>query len=542
MGTPIASRYSTSSAISSSPPSSLAGSSSRKSNRLSVQPGDDPFAAHMRGAGDFAPALGGEEWRISEESTFAAEEREEVGNGQPAADGAVQVDKQQGIRGGKKVERRPSFLRGLLKRSSSRSSVLSSSVSTTSISAPVLNAENPPRLGPVRSSASLVSLVTASAQYDSRRNSYASGSTSLRGPSEQQRRNGARTPIYETFGGSLRGGEQGGRPLSRASSLNALSSEARRERRERERPEDMAKEQPHPPTESSKAFKMLGGSNITTSNRKGVERLTGKSALLASEAERARRAHLDFSFRPAQASETRRLASLLPPTPPPAILCPTTLAFPSSPPRPRPRAIVRRSTRPPAATLVTDSESCRASRAYLACMMWWRRTRAPSGTIRRRRMARLRLCIGRGLPPSRVESRRSSHPSLPDQRPARGATAPRTALRLAGRRRREPNLGLACVRNSNIPSSPTHREALIVPRILAPDSTRNPLPSPSPRRFPLPSAPHPHAPLSPSWPPAQTHSSRRSPRHISSLASRRTLLHGRWRITRTPTRRGRITH
>lgn len=175
--------------------STLDNSTTRRSS-ISVKPTDDPFAA---------PPLGGEEWRISEESSAAS----------LTLDGAPATTT-------KKLERRPSFLRSLLP--STLRSRSSTNLSTSSISSPI--ASHPPRVGPLRTTASLVSL--------SNRNSFASFRSS--------------TPTTGVFSEQLGGSREGSRPESFVES---------------------------PPTESGKAFAMLGGPKVTEENRKAVEKLTG---------------------------------------------------------------------------------------------------------------------------------------------------------------------------------------------------------------------------------------------------------------------------
>lgn len=128
----------------------------------------------------------------------------------------------------KKLERRPSFLRSLLP--STRRSRSSTSLSTASISSPIT--ANPPRVGPLRTTASLVSL--------SNRNSFAS---SLR----------SSTPTMGVFSEQMGGSREGSRPTRFVEP---------------------------PPTESAKAFAILGGPKKTEGSRNlTVDKRTGAFSL-----------------------------------------------------------------------------------------------------------------------------------------------------------------------------------------------------------------------------------------------------------------------
>lgn len=336
--TPIAARFSTlSSAPSSSslaPSDSLSTRNRTSSNRLSVQPGDDPFAATAPPAQESAlpPPLGGEEWRISEEgSQTGRDELASSANGRPESRIGNSTSNSSIISSNDKIklQRRPSFLRSLLRRPSSRSSL-----SVSSISSPVLSPTDPPRIGPIHSSASLVSLSDAS---QSRRNSYAVGEGSLRGSGSER----ARTPVYEVFG---KDGAGGTRSLGRSSSLRmglglgiGANGEGGDKGEEEQRKRDSVA---HPPTESMKAFEVLGGPRITKENRKGVERLTGELSLPLSIERQPSSLPLRLHLK--KASAIPKSAWLLPPTiSPPVASSPTTLASPSFPPLAPSRRIVR---------------------------------------------------------------------------------------------------------------------------------------------------------------------------------------------------------
>ncbi|KAM0755981.1 hypothetical protein T439DRAFT_351711 [Meredithblackwellia eburnea MCA 4105] len=123
---------------------------------VSIKPTDDPFAStsDLVGRADLTSGpLGGEEWRISEEGSSSAFSvvSGEAENGAPMALSEGTASGEHSKRNRQKLERRPSFIKSLLgSKRKSRSS--------TSISGPIINDDVPPRLGPIRTSASLVSL------------------------------------------------------------------------------------------------------------------------------------------------------------------------------------------------------------------------------------------------------------------------------------------------------------------------------------------------------------------------------------------------
>ncbi|GAA5949132.1 hypothetical protein JCM21900_004872 [Sporobolomyces salmonicolor] len=260
MSTPIAELYGSRSSLGQSRPhSSFSGRLSRSTQRtsISIKPSDDPFAAHApQTSGD----LGGESWKVSEESIRPAEAE----NGAPLSPSL----------GDKAVRRTPSFLRGLLPKG--RRSRSSSQRSKSDISGPIATVD-PPRIAPLRSTASLVSFSDATQNYsiyaessypDSYRvqspePSYPSGTNSLRiistssvRPSIPAKGNAHGAPSRApSRTGSIR--IEGGRTVSRQGSfVEPIQEEL-------------------PPTDSAKAFQMLIGPRLTEKNRKAVERLTG---------------------------------------------------------------------------------------------------------------------------------------------------------------------------------------------------------------------------------------------------------------------------
>ncbi|GAA5895118.1 hypothetical protein JCM5296_000885 [Sporobolomyces johnsonii] len=260
MSAPIAELYSSRSSPLRSPPlSPFSGRLSRSTHRtsVSIKASDDPFAAP---ATQSSEDLGGESWKVSEESIRPTEAE----NGAPLSPPP----------GDKAVRRTPSFLRGLLPKG--RRSRSSSQVSKSDISGPIATVD-PPRIAPLRSTASLVSFSDATQNYsiyaessnpDSYRvqspePSYPSGTNSLRIASTSS----SRPAVFAS--GSTNGG------LSRAPSrTGSIRIEGPRSvSRQGSFVEPIQEE--FPPTESAKAFQMLGGPRVTEKNRKAVERLTG---------------------------------------------------------------------------------------------------------------------------------------------------------------------------------------------------------------------------------------------------------------------------
>ncbi|BGP12761.1 hypothetical protein JCM10213v2_000678 [Rhodosporidiobolus nylandii] len=246
---------------SSSTSASSTGRLSRSTHRtsVSIRPGDDPFAP----AAQFTEELGGEGWgRISEERPSMEDEN---GKGR-AVD--TPLPAQEVVQD---VKRRPSLFKALLSRP--RRSRSTTPLSPSDISPPILSPSVPPRTAPMRSRASLISFADATQTLNftshSRASSRApspalhpSGASSLRDTSssrpslsgvwEEPRQTHSRTvsgsgsvriDAHPPHPGSLR------RP---ASAMELL-----------------------PPTDSSKAFSVLGGPRVTEANRKAVEKLTG---------------------------------------------------------------------------------------------------------------------------------------------------------------------------------------------------------------------------------------------------------------------------
>ncbi|KAK4701078.1 hypothetical protein P7C70_g5159, partial [Phenoliferia sp. Uapishka_3] len=130
-------------------PPQLSPSSYRAVHRssVSIKPTDDPFASKSELALTMASQpLGGEEWRISEEGSNASREMDaESGGGVSSPNNKSKL----------KLERRSSFIKGFM--NGARRTKSSSNLSTTSISNPIIPLNDPPRLAPLRTSASLVS-------------------------------------------------------------------------------------------------------------------------------------------------------------------------------------------------------------------------------------------------------------------------------------------------------------------------------------------------------------------------------------------------
>ncbi|GAA5850170.1 hypothetical protein JCM8547_001029 [Rhodosporidiobolus lusitaniae] len=258
---PIADQYTSRlSAHSASSPglsSSSSGRQSRSTHRTSIsfKPSDDPFAP----SSIFQEHLQEEpedDWRR------ISEERPSQENGK-----AMRVEQTRVWAGHSEAtkenpQRRPSFLKSLLHRQRPRRARSSLQLSSADISSPILSPTSPPpRVGPLRTRASLVSFGDITATNYSGF-SYPSGSNSLRGrPSSSSVRPG--------LDGAFDNQQQPAHSRSNTVRIDAHPPLAGSLRRPASAMELL------PPTASSKAFSLLGGPRLTEENRKAVEKLTG---------------------------------------------------------------------------------------------------------------------------------------------------------------------------------------------------------------------------------------------------------------------------
>ncbi|GAA6032712.1 hypothetical protein JCM8097_000754 [Rhodosporidiobolus ruineniae] len=244
---------------------------SRSTHRTSVSlVPDDPFAGPL--SDGTASRKGSEEgWaRISEERPSG-----EDSNGVARGTNGTSSDKQ-----AQEPPRRPSFFKSLLARRGGqpRRARSSSALSTAAISPLILSSSAPPpRVGPVRNRASLISLgeVAGSNGHGSsgaeEGASYPSGSSSMKflptPPSS--------TPLKDLFPSTSSS------PISPSRTQSQTHSRTNSVRIAAVPPQPGSLRRPAsamellPPTESSKAFAVLGGPRVTERNRKAVELLNG---------------------------------------------------------------------------------------------------------------------------------------------------------------------------------------------------------------------------------------------------------------------------
>ncbi|GAA5908326.1 uncharacterized protein JCM6883_004348 [Sporobolomyces salmoneus] len=273
--TPISNLYrshhSATTSSSSSPPDQHA----THRTSVSIQPGEDPFSPVR--AATFEPSSASasegdeDEWmRISEDSVGPAEVPEEEEQPEPQYE-----------RGGRTVKKRPSFLKDLWDKRLSRSNSVSSLQSLKNkISNPILKTE-PPRVGPLRPRASLVSFGEATMTYNASNsvkeeeeerdepakdspqflsppnNAYASGTQSL--PIKRDARHLSLLGPLENLNQTINPSSL--RPLSSHTIAKSASFDSGQ----------------LPPTDSPKAFALLVGSKgkEKKNEKKPVEKLTG---------------------------------------------------------------------------------------------------------------------------------------------------------------------------------------------------------------------------------------------------------------------------
>ncbi|GAA5832149.1 hypothetical protein JCM11251_004256 [Rhodosporidiobolus azoricus] len=294
---------------------SATGRASRSTHRtsVSIKPEDDPFAPPSpvdarRDREEKQRQTGKEEdngWgRISEERPW--QEATDGGSmrgivstvsvGQPGQDSDEQEN------------RRPSFFKSLFSRSrgssgSVRRSRSTNTLSAAAISPPILSVDTPgPRLAPLKSRASLVSFADLTGPL-SPSNATTSRASSLR----------SRPPLAGVFDPPSHAGPARTHSRSNSTSIR-IGAHPQRSASVLRRPASAM--ELFPPTESSKAFAVLGGEpRVTEGNRKAVETLTAISGLVRL-----------FSLRPpSRPNSAMSQASAAPP-----ILPPTAAARPAS--------------------------------------------------------------------------------------------------------------------------------------------------------------------------------------------------------------------
>ncbi|GAA5870276.1 hypothetical protein JCM16303_001947 [Sporobolomyces ruberrimus] len=270
--TPIAELYRSRHPTSPTPSSSSPHSHATRRTSVSIQPDEDPFSPFTIPTTE--PNLEeDDEWTRVSEDSIGLPEREGGGEGE------------EGQESTRTIRRTPSFLKTLWDKRSSRSSSVSSLRSLKKrISNPILKTD-PPRVGPLRSRASLVSFGDTTRTFSPPNSvreeeddagdlsetpegtilsdrlsppptaSYPSGSQSLGIRRSRQRASIlGHTQLSQTIGPSGPRTPQPSRTLTRSYPFDVGEL---------------------PPTDSPKAFAILVGPRVTEKNKKAVERLTG---------------------------------------------------------------------------------------------------------------------------------------------------------------------------------------------------------------------------------------------------------------------------
>ncbi|GAA5980229.1 hypothetical protein JCM11641_005513 [Rhodosporidiobolus odoratus] len=230
--------------------------------RVSIKPGDDPFAPS--GGSQFREELGGEEEyaTISEERSsqeWSNENKATVASDPPPATTPQKSE----------MNRRASFLRSLIPRKPRRTR---SSVQLSDISSPIVSPTVPPKIAPMHSQASLMSFGDATATFTSTSGFSSRAPSPARypsGPSSLRRTSTSRPSLSGAFDSTP---SLHARTPSTAGSvrIEGHSPHPGKLRRPASAMELL------PPTGSSKAFAVLGGGpKVTEENRKAVEKLTG---------------------------------------------------------------------------------------------------------------------------------------------------------------------------------------------------------------------------------------------------------------------------
>ncbi|GAA5887585.1 hypothetical protein JCM6882_001460 [Rhodosporidiobolus microsporus] len=258
---------------------SNSGRASRSTHRtsVSIKPEDDPFAPPSPLGGpskerDVQQQKAREEdhgWgRISEERPS-----QEATNGAAMTGLVSAVSVAPPHQNGDVVDegRRPSFFKSLLSRSRGPTAVVrksrsSNALSTAAISPPILSVDTPgPRLAPLKSRASLVSFADLTGPLSPTGN----GATTSRASSLR-----SRPPLTGVFDSPPPPASNSGHHTRSNSTSIRIEGHPQRPASVLRRPASAM--ELLPPTDSSKAFAVLGGGpRVTEGNRKAVERLTG---------------------------------------------------------------------------------------------------------------------------------------------------------------------------------------------------------------------------------------------------------------------------